>query len=272
MKKYLLVLMCLRGCIAMAQTNCSIYKDKPHQAACQYYSDAIQYAQGSKASQQLFINSLQACPTFGPTLHEMSVPYLKRGDFYTWKLLMDRAVLADPLAYLGDRGWCYFKFMRDYQNCYADLHRLYQLTKGVPGYTGDGDYDLRLLMAICQRQMGNNKPALKYFDECISDHQKNNTVGLFDYLHRGVTLLNMHKYAAALADLKNEVKKYDKLADAHYYLGLTYLRMNNVSNAGRSFKRAKELYTKTGYHRNDPYKEEPDQVYLSDITDAIAKL
>jgi tetratricopeptide (TPR) repeat protein len=142
----------------------------------------------------------------------------------------------------------------------------------MPGYTGDGDYDLRILMAISQREMGNSKLALKYFDECIRDHEKNNTVGLFDYLHRGVTLLNMHKYPGALVDLKKEIKVYDKLADAHYYLGLIYLRMNDVKNAGKSFNRAKELYIKTGYHRNDPYKEEPDQVYLSDITEAIAKL
>jgi len=29
--------------------------------------------------------------------------------------------------------------------------------------------------------------------------------------------------------------------------------------------------SKNGYHRADPYKEEPDQVYLSDITEALAK-
>lgn len=269
MKKYLLTCLYFINVYALnAQTNCSIYKDKPHQLACQYYTDAIEYPQGSKASQQLFSRSLEACANFGPTLHEMSVPYLKRGDFYNWKLLMDRAVQAAPADYLGDRGWCYFKHLHDYKNCYADLYRLYKLTNGQPGYTGDGDYDLRLLMALSQREMGNSKLAMQYFNECISDHEKNGSLGLFDYLHRGVTLLKMKKYNAALADLKLEVKKYEKLADAHYYLGLTYLALGDIQNATKSLNYARDLYTKTGYHRTDPYCEEPDQVYLADITNA----
>ncbi|WP_184550767.1 hypothetical protein [Mucilaginibacter sp. FT3.2] len=273
MKKCLLTLICLiNACVVEAQTNCNVYKDKAHQLACQYYTDAIEYPQGAKASQQLFIRSLEACVTFGPTLHEMSVPYLKRGDFYTWKLLMDKAVQADPAAYLGDRGWCYFKHLHDYQNCYADLYRLYKLTNGQPGYTGDGDYDLRLLMAISQREMGNNKLAMYYFNECIRDHEKKNAIGLFDYLHRGVTLLKMKKYAAALADLKLEVQKYQKLADTHYYLGLTYLALHDTRNATKSLNHARDLFLKTGYHRTDPYCEEPDQVYLTDITEVLATM
>lgn len=271
MKKYLLVLIWLSGGMLKAQTNCNIYTDKPHQVACQYYTDAIQYAQGSKNSQQLFIYSLQACANFGPTLCEMSVPYLKRGDFYTWKMLMDKAVQADPGEYLSVRGWCYFKFLKDYKNCYTDLYRLYKLTKGLPGYTGDGDYDLRMVMAMTQRELGNNKLALHYFNECIGDHERKKVLGLYDYLHRGVTLLKMKRYAAALADLKLEVNKYPKLADAHYYIGLTYLAMHNKINAAKSLKYARELYLETGYHHADPYKEEPDQVYLSDITEAMAK-
>ena len=272
MKKYLLALIWLSAGVLKAQTNCNVYTDKPHQVACQYYSEAIQYAQGSKNSQQLFIYSLQACATFGPTLCEMSVPYLKRGDFYTWKVLMDKAVQADPGAYLGIRGWCYFKFLKDYKNCYADLDRLYKLTNGFPGYTGDGDYDLRMVMAMALREMGNNKPAIHYFNECIADHEKKKVLGLYDYLHRGVTLLNMKKYPAALADLKQEIKKYEKLADVHYYIGLVYLAMNDKIKAAKSLSHARELYLKTGYHRADPYKEEPDQVYLSDITGALAKV
>ncbi|MCS3737909.1 tetratricopeptide repeat protein [Mucilaginibacter dorajii] len=272
MKICILLLMLFNASLVNAQTNCTLYKDKAHQLACQYYTEAIQYGQGSKKSQQLFIQSLEACATFAPTLHEMSVPYLKRGDFYTWKVLMDEAVKADAIGYLGDRGWCYFKHMDDYENCYADLYRLYKLTGGHPGYTGDGDYDLRILMAISQREMGNYKLAMRFFNECIADHRKNNTLGLFDYLHRGATLLRMKKYTAALVDFKLEMVKNQKLADVHYYMGLTYLAMHNKGEAYNSFKQARELYIKTGYRHTDPYCEEPDQVYLADINNALGKL
>ncbi|GAA4324918.1 hypothetical protein GCM10023149_26870 [Mucilaginibacter gynuensis] len=253
-----------------AQTNCEIYKDGPHNLACQLYDNAIEYPQGSKTSQQIFLESIKACPTYAPSLHEMSVPYLKRGDFYTWKLLIDRAVKADP-QYLSQRGWCLFKFLRDFENAYADLKRLYTINKGQPGYTGDGDYDLRIIMALSQREMGNNKLAMQYFNECIRDHEKQGIVGLFDYLHRGVTNFKLKNYNAALTDLLLETKKYEKLADTYYYLALTYIKLKQPETGIKNLLKAKELYTKTGYHRNDPYCESPDQVYLADIELALRK-
>ncbi len=255
--------------IIIAQTNCNVYNDKPHKTACELYNSAIQYSQGSRQSQTLFLESLKACPSFAPSLHEMSVPYLKRGDFYTWKLLIDQAVVSDPAGYLGTRGWCLFKFLKDYQRSFNDLNRLYHLTNGQPGYSGDGDYDLQIVMALCKRDMGDNKAAILIFNKCIREHEKHQTTGLFDYLHRGVTYLAMKDYPTAITDFNLEIKKYKKLADTYYYLGLTYLKLHQHANALRYFNQSRTLFTKTGYHRSDPYCEEPDQVYLADITQQI---
>lgn len=272
MKIKLLLLVLFNSLVAKGQTNCNAYKDPAHQRACQLYSQAIGFNQGSKASQELFIASLEACPNFGPTLHEMSVPYLKRGDFFTWKVLIDQAVKSDPAAYLGDRGWCLFKFLKDYKNSLKDLQQLYKLTAGQPGYTGDGDYDLRILMALCQREAGDNKAAIRLFDECITEHEKQQTVGLYDYLHRGVTYLKMNDYQAAIANFNLETEKYEKLADTYYYLGLTYAKLHQQKQAIAYFRQAEELFIKTGYHRNDPYCESPDQVYLADIQQQLKGL
>lgn len=256
--------------VLIAQTNCSVFNDEPHKTACELYNKAIQYNQGSRQSQLIFLESIKACPTYAPSLNEMSVPYLKRGDFYTWKLLMDRAVKADP-QYLGIRGWCMFKFIRDYEGAYADLKQIYTINAGQPGYAVDGVYDLRIVMALTQRQMGNYKLAMQYFNECIADHEKHSVVGLYDYLHRGVTYYNNKNYKAALQDLLKETKKYTKLADVYYYIGQTYIGLNLHQKAIQNFLRARELFTKTGYHMNDPYCESPDQVYLADIDLALKK-
>ncbi|MCQ6960077.1 tetratricopeptide repeat protein [Mucilaginibacter sp. JC4] len=270
MKQILLIVLCSLPCLIMAQTNCSLFKDEAHKSACELYWKAIEYNQGSRESQELFVQSLKACPTYGPSLHEMSVPYLKRGDFFNWKQLMDRAVAADPI-WLSDRGWCLFKFLRDYKNSFADLKRLYDINKGQPGYSGDGDYNLRIIMALNQRAMGNLKASLAYFNECITDHEKKEWVGLFDYLHLGVTRMMLKDYKGAIADLNRETKKYEKLADTYYYLGLCYKKLGQDQKAYTNFTQAKELFTKTGYYRNDPYCEVPDQVYLSDIEDELKK-
>ncbi|MET3981020.1 tetratricopeptide (TPR) repeat protein [Mucilaginibacter sp. UYP25] len=257
--------------LVLAQNNCSVYKDAAHKKACELYNRAIEASQGSKTSQIIFLNSIEACPSFAPSLNEMSVPYLKRGDFSTWKVLMDQAVKADP-QYLSTRGWCLFKFLRDYKNSFQDLKRAYDINSGIPGYSGDGDYDLRIVMALNQREMGNYNLAIKYFNECIQDNEKKKVVGLFDYLHRGVTEYKCKNYQAALNDLLLETKKYEKLADTYYYLGLTYFKLKLNRKGKQNLLKAKELYLHSGYYRNDPYCEALDQVYLSDINKAIRSL
>jgi tetratricopeptide (TPR) repeat protein len=270
MKHFILIFLFYLPFMLKAQTNCSLYTDKAHKNACELYWKAIEYNQGSNQSQELFQQSLQACPTYGPSLHEMSVPYLKRGDFYNWKQLMDRAVKTDPI-WLSDRGWCLFKFLHDYKNSFNDLKRLYDINHGQPGYSGDGDYDLRIVMALDQRGMGNYSSALIYFKECIADHEKKNWVGLFDYLHLGVTRMLIKDYRGAIADLNQETKKYEKLADTYYYLGLCYKNLGQRKKAFDNFTKGYLLFIKTGYHHSDPYCEEPDEVYLSDIQKELKK-
>src|SRR5258708_2292253 len=122
MKQLLLSLILISGiCNVYAQTNCLVFKDGAHIKACELYNEAINHPQGSKESQELFVRSITACPTYAPSLHEVSVPYLKRGDFYTWKVFMDRAVASDPKGFLDTRAWCLFKFLRDYPNALSDL-------------------------------------------------------------------------------------------------------------------------------------------------------
>jgi tetratricopeptide (TPR) repeat protein len=94
---------------------------------------------------------------------------------------------------------------------------------------------------------------------------------LFDYLHLGVTRMMLKDYKGAIASLNRETKKYEKLADTYYYLGLCYKKLGQNQKAYTNFTRAKDLFTKTGYYRNDPYCEVPDQVYLSDIEDELKK-
>lgn len=268
MKKFLLTIVITGYIIRLnAQTNCLVFKDAAHIKACELYNEAINHPQGSKESQQLFIQSINSCPTYAPSLHEMSVPYLKRGDFHTWKILIDKAVNADPEGYLGTRGWCYFKFLRDYPNALKDLKRLCDLKKGQPGYSGDGDYNLLIVMGLCEREMGNYKQAISYFDQGIKSRP-----GLYDYLHRGVTKLRMGDYKGAMADIEKEIAIYKKLADAYYYVGMIQKHLEDNSLARLNFNRAKDLFTKTGYHLNDPYCELQDQVYLSDIEQQLQKL
>ncbi|MBD2716063.1 hypothetical protein KBK19_13550 [Microvirga sp. STR05] len=247
-----------------AQPNCLIYQaGSPERAACELYLQALELPQGSIQSQVYFDRVIALCPTFAAAYHEKSVPFLKRGDFLTWKKLIDEAVRLQPDRYLADRGWCRFKFLRDYRGALADITRLQQLTRNQPGQSGDGNYDLRILAALCQRELGDLRAALTTFDACIADNKPLDRVGLYDYLHRGVTKLRLHDYAGALADFKLQRTVNGKLAETDYYTALI-LRQQHQPDASARMQIARQLWQQ-GYRLNDPYMSMPDEISLPDI-------
>ncbi|AMJ66365.1 tetratricopeptide repeat protein [Hymenobacter sp. PAMC 26628] len=274
MKKLLLALACSLGApAARAQdVNCALYPPgSPCRRACDLYESPAREAtsQGSARSQQYFDEVLALCPTFAAALREKAVPYLKRGDFGTWKKMMDEVVRLQPAQYLGYRGWCRFEFLRDYQGAAADLTRLLALTHGNAGYSNDGDYDLRIVLALCKRELGDPRGALAVFNQCIQANEAQQRVGLYDYLHRGVTRLRTGDYAGALRDFKREQGQAKELADTEYYVGLAYRRQKNKALARQHFVRAEALFQQ-GHRRYHDYCEPLDAVYLADIQQALA--
>ncbi|SHJ24746.1 hypothetical protein SAMN02745146_2605 [Hymenobacter daecheongensis DSM 21074] len=254
----------LLGRMAAAQPNCLIYAaGSPERAACEVYLQAIEFPQGSIQSQVYFDRALALCPTFADAYHEKSVPFLKRGDFQTWKKLMDEAVRLRPERFLGDRGWCRFKFLHDYAGALADITRLRQLTRNQPGQSGDGSYDLRIVAALCQRELGDLRGALSTFDECIADYKIKDRVGLSDYLHRGVVKLRQRDYAGALADFELQRSINGKLAETCYYTALAMRQQGNPAYLGQ-LQAARELWQQ-GYRLNDPYVSMPDEISLPEI-------
>jgi predicted Zn-dependent protease len=271
---FVLILLAFGPALQAQSVNCNLYPvGSSCRRACELYESDARRAtsQGSAASQRYFDEVLAICPTFAPALREKAVPYLKRGDFATWKKLIDEAVRLKPDQNLSYRGWCRFSFLRDYHGARADLTRLLTLTNGNPGQSGNGDYDLRIVLGLCQRELGDSRAALATFDQCIAANEKLQRVGLYDYLHRGVTRLRLGDYAGALRDLELETQQNKNLADTYYYLGLVHAHRKDRARAQQNLTRARSLFLQ-GYGRRDPYTESLDQVYLADIDKALASL
>jgi hypothetical protein len=254
--------------------NCTIY---PAGTSCRLACDLYQSpareatAQGSARSQQYFDEMLALCPTFAPAWREKAVPYLKQGDFGTWKRLIDHAVRLQPAQHLGYRGWCRFEFLHDYAGAQADLTRLMALTRSNPGFSANGDYDLRIVLALCKREQGDPTGALAVFDQCIAANEAQQRVGLYDYLHRGVTRLRQGDNAGALLDLQRQQQQIKRLADTEYYLGLVYQKQKKTALARQRFVLAKTLFQQ-GHYRHNDYCETLDKVYLADIQTALSSL
>jgi tetratricopeptide (TPR) repeat protein len=172
-------------------------------------------------------------PAALPAWHEKSVPYLKRGDFATWRRVLDKAVALDSMV-LAYRGWCRYEFLRDYAGGLQDLQKFDTLSGFFHMQSNNGDYELHIVMALCERALGRNKQALDYFGKSFG------------------------------ADS----------AETWYYLALAHLAAGDKVHAKAFLLQAKALFTDTTgkYYIHDPYCEKEDAVYPADVDKALAEL
>ncbi len=234
--------------------------------------DVENLPQGSSKSQKLLDSAIALCPLNPNLWYEKGVPYVKRGDFATWKIYIDKAVELWPDYYLGIRGWCTWKFLKDYEGAYQDFLRSETINRNV-NLTA-GDLHITTWLGICKNYFGQYDSALYYFDKSIDStiaKQGINYVGLYDYLFRGITKMYLKRYHSALSDFDKQIKAHERIADAYYYKGLTLMKIGKRKDALKELTTALRLFQNDGYHNSDPYCEMPYEIYASDIKDGIFK-
>src|SRR5262245_44607779 len=117
MKKIVVILFMLMPFVGIGQPNCNIYKTPGNESCYNACMIAVKAAdrQGARDSQEEFDKAIALCPKLDYAYFEKAVPYLKRGDLKSWKVMIDKAVELDPSTHLGYRAWCRYQFARDYR-------------------------------------------------------------------------------------------------------------------------------------------------------------
>jgi len=246
------------------QPNCNVYKynkNEPCYKGCILATQG-EGPQGSRESQIKFDSAIKLCPNFDYAYREKSVPYLKRGDFVTWKKLIDKAVELDPMGNLGYRGWCRYQFVRDYKGAIADFETLDSMTEFEIGYSSNSDYQLNIAKALCYKAIGEKKKAIEIIEKQFSE--KNYSPGLYDYFHLGVLKMEVGETELAINFLKKSISTNDYFAEPYYYLAMIYKKQNLTAAFQDNMKKAKAYYLK-GYKRFDPYTQPMDKIFLADI-------
>lgn len=266
MKLLIPILITATATTLTAQPNCNVFEGVCLDA-CELFVKSEKLNQGSYRAHELYDSAIAACPTFSYAHHEKSVGYLKNGEFLLWRKYMDEAVRLNPQSYLPNRGWCRFKFLHDYEGALADLLTAQQNNHGFLGWSGDGDYDLNLMVALCYRELQQTDTALNlmaaYFHRKENDKESLG-VGLYDYLHYGVTLMRAGMPAEAVQAFAKQRGVYQQLPDTYYYLALIHKKLGDTEKYKDNLNLAHAYFVK-GYNRKDPYCEALDEVYLSDI-------
>ncbi len=250
--------------VAYAEPNCNIYKME-NNISC-YEACVLATTgggeQGSRRSQEKFDKAIEQCPTLDYAYMEKSVPYLKRGEFITWKKLIDKAVELNPTLHLGYRGWCRYQFLRDYKGAIKDFERLDTLFPHDIGYSINGDYQLTIVKALCYSAIGEKDKAIEILETQLA--KKGYSPMVYDYLHLGVLKMETGNIDGSIESFTKSIALNDYLAEPYYYLGLIYKSKNLTAEHKSSMEKAKAYYLK-GYKRFDSYTHPMHKVYLSDI-------
>lgn len=255
---------CFNGSIS-AQPNCNVFKmqgDETCYEACMLATKRVG-PQGSGKSQEKFDKAIKQCPTLDYAYFEKAVPFLKRGDFITWRKLIDKAVELNPELRLGYRGWCRYQFLRDYNGAIMDLERLDTLLHHNDiGYSINGDYHLNVAKALCYKAIGKKEIAIKIIEKQLA--KDGYSPMPYDYLHLGVLKIETGQLRDAIVCLNMSIQNNNYLAEAYFYLGKIYREMGLKNDFIVNMEKAKSFYL-SGKRMIDPYTTHMDKVYFSQI-------
>ncbi|WES96204.1 tetratricopeptide repeat protein [Chryseobacterium arthrosphaerae] len=241
----------------IAQVNCNAVEGENCKKACELYNWASDL-QGSGESQEGFDKAIGLCPDFSNAYMEKAVPYLKNGDFSTWKTLIDKAVALDPKMHLGYRGWCKFQFLRDYSGAVQDLETLKQYYPEDLGRSLNGDYHLEVVKAMSYSALGQKGKATGIIEKLLAT--RGYVKGLFDHYQLGVTYFEQGRYDKALENFEKQSKEYDFAENIYFkskvskirnkdYLDLKMLALKTYDEG----KVMKDVYT---HHFNKIYRKQ----------------
>lgn len=245
-----------------SQVNCNAMEDEDCKKACELYNYWGNY-QGLSESQENLDKAIELCPNFSNAYMEKAVPYLKRGDFITWKILVDKAVALEPKKHLGYRGWCRYQFLRDYKGAIADIEALEKIyPTGYLGYSANGDYELHIAKALCYSALGQKEKAVSIIENQLADKAHN--TGFYDYYQLGVTYFELGKYDKALENFEKQSKLYDFAENIYFkskvakvrnkdYLDLKMMALKSYDEG----KTMKESYT---HHFNKVYRTQIEEL------------
>ncbi|MFM7859656.1 MAG: tetratricopeptide repeat protein [Flammeovirgaceae bacterium] len=248
----------------ITEPNCNVYKmdnNLPCYEACVLATEGGG-VQGSRTSQENFDQAIAQCPALDYAYMEKSVPYLKRGDFITWKKHIDKAVELNPTLHLGYRGWCRYQFLRDYSGAIRDFEQLEKLLPLEIGYSQNGDYHLTIAKALCYKGLGKKQKAVEIIETQLN--KKGYSPGLYEYLHLGVLKMELGDLDDAIRWLNKSISTNDYFAEAYFYLAEVHKAKKSPKLQEENLIKAKQYYKKE-YRRKDPYVHPMDQIFLTNI-------
>lgn len=241
----------------IAQVNCNAVEGENCKKACELYNWASDL-QGSGESEEDFDKAIGLCPDFSGSYMEKAAPYLKNGDFSTWKILIDKAVALDPKIHLGYRGWCRFQFLRDYSGAVQGLETLKQYYPEDLGRSLNGDYRLEVVKRMSYSALGQKEKATGIIEKLLAT--RGHVKGLFDHDQLGVTYFEQGRYDKALENFEKQSKEYGFAENIYFKSKVSKIRNKDYLDlkmlALKTYDEGKVMKDVDTHHFNEIYRKQ----------------
>ncbi|KPE51463.1 hypothetical protein [Chryseobacterium indologenes] len=245
----------------IAQVSCNAVEGEDCKKACELYSWDSDI-QVSRASLEGVDKAVELYPDFSHTYKEKSVPYLKNGDFVTWRILINQAVALDPKRNLGYRGWYRIEFLTDYNEAIQDPEELKKYDYDDLGRSKNSNYNLNIVRALSYRESDQKEKDKTFGNIGNLSPSKNYFKGLYGHYQLGVTYFELGRYDQALTNFEKQSKAYEFAENIYFkskvskirnkdYLDLKVLALNTYDEG----KIIKDAYT---HHFNKVYRTQTE--------------
>lgn len=253
--KISLIFLLLLGFVSsmIGQGNCLIYPaESGERIACELSYKAIEYPQGSRASQMLFDSAILVGPKYAWAYYQKSVPYFKHGLLHEAMQLLNKAVELEPKSYyLCYRAYWYFSH-QSYEMCIRDLEQYYFEYQQPIEFTPGGDMEMRLLLGLSYARLGDLEKGIKTISDCINSYESKDYLGIYDYYILGSLYYENGQFMEAAATFEKQIAVNPNFADTYYFLGKIKESEAKDAEARNLFQTAKARFEgqDSGYTRN----------------------
>lgn len=201
--------------------------------------------------------------------HTYSVQNTKHGNYAEAIQALEKSLAINAGEMEGYYGWVLLYYYRDYEKSLKHLNHYDDLTPTTTDApVGE---NIHFLKGLCYYQLNQYQNAIKEFkinEQFEVNHfgQKNCNTYIYFYIARNYEKLNDLKKAESY--YKKAIKQSQFPVEANYYLGLLNIKNNKVE-LGRKQLQSALSFIKQGYKQQDIYVELFDEVYRSQIEEAL---
>lgn len=201
--------------------------------------------------------------------HEYSVQNTKNGNYAEAFDALEKAVVLDAQDIEGYYGWVLLYYYRDYERSLKHLDHYDQLKPNeMKAPVGE---NIHFLKGLCYYQMRDFNKAISEFTLNLSFETEkfgieNANAYIFFYLGRCYDQLGNLRKAGSCYEKAIRYTLFP--TEAHYYLGLLSRQEKKFSIARKHLEASLSLI-KSGYKQQDIYVELFDEVYQSQIEEAL---